>query len=78
MILNRSIVKTKKSLILILVKNSDSNYLLVTGKGIYKFKVYKINGNFPTQFCPGTISGKSDAVKSRERSFKRNAYIHRR
>ena len=64
--------------------NGD-NSCFGTGKEIFKFKAYNKNVNFPTQFCPGNlwkknrkkkknISEKSDAVKSWEASFRRNAY----
>ena len=36
--------------------NADNSYLIVNGKGIFKFKADNENVNFITQFCLGSIS----------------------
>ena len=51
-----------------------NSYLLLNGKEIYKFKASNKNVNFPSQFCPGSISSKLDYVDSGEVSLKGNVY----
>ena len=38
------------------------------------FKASNKNINFPTQFCPGNISNKSDAIDSKYVSLKENVF----
>ena len=47
---------------------------MLNGKEIYKFKASNKNVNFPSQFCPGSISSKLDYVDSGEVSLKENVY----
>ena len=79
--LTEALVQRKRSLILILVKqtrnfvyNSDNSYLFVNGKKIFKFKVDNKNVNFPTQVCLGSISTDFSALESREVSLNGNVY----
>ena len=71
-----ALVHQKRSLVLVLVKNTkccwtlhynvDSSYLLVNGKEIFKFKADNENINFPKQFCLGIISNGFTATGSIE------------
>ena len=54
--------------------NADDSYLFVNGKEIFKFKADNKNVNFPTQFCPGSISNGYTAIESKEVSLKGNNY----
>ena len=54
--------------------NGDNSYLFDNGKEILKFKANNGNVNFPTQFCPGTISNGFGPVESRKVSLNRNVY----
>ena len=54
--------------------SGDSSYLFANGKQIYKFKASNKNVNFPSQFCLGNLSDKSDYVDSQELSLKGNVY----
>ena len=54
--------------------SGDSSYLFPNGKQINKFKASNKNVNFPSQFCLGSISDKSDYVDSQELSLKGNVY----
>ena len=49
--------------------NADKSYLLVNGKEIFKFKTDNKNCNFPTKFCPGSISNGFSVTESREVSL---------
>ena len=48
--------------------------MFVNAKGIFKFKAYNKNVNFPTQFCLGSISNGFSATESREVSLNENVY----
>ena len=67
-------IKAKAKFCLSLQYHCDNSYLLVNGKEIYKFKASNKNVNFPSQFCPGSISSKLDYVDSGEVSLKGNVY----
>ena len=54
--------------------NSDNIYLFVNGKEIFKFKSSNKIVNFPSEFCLGIISNKSDYADSEEISLKENMY----
>ena len=41
-------------------------------KEIYRFKIDNKNINFPTLFCPGSISENAGAVEHRKVSFQEN------
>ena len=76
-----ALVHQKRSLVLILVKqtqnfvdNADNSYFLDNRKEIFKFKAYNKNVNFPTQFCPGSISNRFSATESKEVSLNGNVY----
>ena len=75
----------KKSLVLIFTKantkfclrlhyNSDSTYLFVNGKEIFKFKADNKNVKYPTRFCLGSVSDGFSATESREVSLNGNVY----
>ena len=84
LVLIEALVHQRKSLVLILVKQThfplslhydvDNSYLFVNGKEIFMFKVNNKNVNFPTQFCLGSISNWFDDTDSREVSLKGNVY----
>ena len=82
---NRVLVHQRKSLVLILVKQSQNFawvYIAImiiviffyNRKEINKFKANNKNGNFPTQFCLGSISSKFDYVESEKLSLKGSVY----
>ena len=54
--------------------DADNSYLFVNGKEIFKFKADKKNVNFPTQFCPGSISNGLSNTESKEVSLNENVY----
>ena len=54
--------------------NADNSYLSVNGKEIFKFKADNKNVNFPTQFCPGSISNEFSTTDSKEISLNGNLY----
>ena len=46
----------------------------VNGKEFFNFKAKNKNINFPTQFCPGSISKGFGTTESREVSYKENVH----
>ena len=48
--------------------------MLVNGKEFIKFETDNKIGNFPTEFCLGSISNGFGATESREISLKENVY----
>ena len=54
--------------------NADNSYLFANGKEIFKFEAGNKNANFPTQFCPGSVSNGFNATESREVSLNGNWY----
>ena len=54
--------------------NADNSCLFVHGKEIFKLKANNGNGNFPTQFCLGSISNGFSATESREVSLSGNVH----
>ena len=53
--------------------NADNIYLLANEE-IFKFKADNKNVNFPTQFCPGSISNGSGDAEFREVPLNGNVY----
>ena len=66
--------KVKKKICLSFPYNGDNSYLFVNRKEIFKFKASNGNVNFPTQFCPGSISNGFDDTESREEFLGGNVY----
>ena len=66
--------KAKAKFCLSLHYNNYNSYLFVNGKEIYKFTADNKNVNFPTQFCPGSISSKFYYGESEEVPLKSNVY----
>ena len=52
----------------------DSFYLFVSEKEILKFTPYNKNVNFPTRFCPKSISNGFSVTESTEVSLNENVY----
>ena len=82
MVTMKALLSQRKSLILILVKQTlnfvwlhiANSYLFVNGKEILKFKADNKNVKFPTQFCLESTSNGHDVTESREVSLKGSVY----